>query len=372
MHLIVLPLEPLPERYTIQWDRWFRQALQRQSIPYTFVDGQTLTSAVETGVVLDAIGTNYWKFTQLTTVCQMFRTGAIKDGDVFFTMDVWHPGLEAIPYMATLTGLQVKVYGFLHAGSYTAGDFAVPMAPWARHFEQGWAAVCDGVFVGTEFHRQDFLQKRFPVGSAEHTLSLPEAAAKVHVTGNPFDTADVLSAVRRILPPNQRLKVIIFPHRWDREKRPDVFMDMMDKLWERRQDFEVIITTSRPTFHSNDPALIDQLARSKFYHRVLAGLTKEQYYGCLNQARVFVSTAEEENFGYCVVEAATLGCSPVVPNRLSHPEVLNQDPRFLYDTSDEALEKIDRFLDCPIQVPFQYVERYDRSIDRILAMMEVA
>ena len=87
--IFVLPLEPLEERYTEQWYRWFADTLQERDIPYQYVDGEQLTTTVETGVVLDAHGTNYWKMTQMAKVCKLLKSGAVKDGDIFFTMDLF-------------------------------------------------------------------------------------------------------------------------------------------------------------------------------------------------------------------------------------------------------------------------------------------
>lgn len=357
--LHVLPLEPLAERYTIQWRTWFERALQ--DYPHTFIDGTSAGDAVGVGTVLDATGTNIWKFTQMVNVCHAFREGRVTRGDVFFTMDLWHPGLEAIKYMSVLYNIPVRIYGFMHAGSYTVGDFAAPMAPWARHFERGWASICDGVFVGTEYHKQRLVALRdFP-------------SRKVYVTGNPFCTRDVIAAARRegVDPmTTRRPHTVIFPHRWDTEKDPMTFLAIMSELWRsRRQDFEVVITTSRPTFRSNSPALLEALNHVDFPYVVKAGLTKDQYYAELAKASVFVSTTIEENFGYCLLEAMTLGCTPVVVHGFSHPELLQGNYRYTFTSISQAVDKIDRFLHVPYPVPLHYAKRYDNSVGTMLDIM---
>jgi glycosyltransferase involved in cell wall biosynthesis len=348
----MLPLEPLPERYTIQWRDWFEKAVIRRQIPFRFVDGTGVSDRVEGGTVLDPCNTNIWKFTQLQEVCRLFKMNSVSSGDVFFVFDVWFPGLEAIPYMAQLQGVDVKVFGFLHAGSYTNEDFTAPMASWAQHFERGWIQLCRKVFVGTDYHRHQFRLFRGVVGD-------------LVVTGNPFDSTEIISQCQ-IVPVEDREKIIVFPHRWDREKRPDRFVRLMKGLWRLRQDFRVVITTSRSSFRSNDPRLIEMLDDFPFVAK--AGLSKQAYYQEMARARVFVSTTIEENFGYCFVEAMALGCTPVVVKSYSHPEILNQDERFLYSTDDEAVALLSKYLDNPVSVPV-YVKRYDQSIDRVLTEM---
>ena len=75
--------------------------------------------------------------------------------------------------------------------------------------------------------------------------------------------------------------------------------------------------------------------------------TREQYWHTLASADVFISTARHEFFGLSVVEAIAAGAYPLLPNRLSYPEVLNvadfpHRDQFLYNgTPADLAEKID-------------------------------
>lgn len=363
--LYILPLEILEERYTEQWYRWFREKAELYGVEYQYIDGEQLTSSVETGAVLDAHGTNHWKLTQMLKVIELFKTKQIKDGDKFFTMDLWHPALECIPYMSQLDGLDIEVYGFLHAGSYTTEDFAQPMQDWAKHFERGWAAICKKIFVGTEYHKLKFYDTRLDWYDVTGRYF-----GKIIVTGNPFDTKEILLQTNG-LPLEKRENIIIFPHRWDNEKRPDVFVQWMEELYKQRQDFKVLITTSRPKFRSNSDWLLDMLYDATFPREIKEGLTKAEYYQLMSEAKVFVSTTIEENFGYCLVEAITCGAQPLVPFDYSHPEILQQDSNFMYNTKGAFLDLINVMLDNPKPVPFYYATKYDDSIYRIYKEMEV-
>lgn len=357
--IYILHLEPLEERYTKQWLKWFQEELINRKILFEFINGKLLTTEVQTGAVLDAEGTNYWKFTQMIEVCKLFKEKKIQNGDIFLTMDLWHPSLEAIPYMATLEKLEVKLFGFLHAGSYTSEDFASPMANWAKFFERGWSKICHGIFVGTEYHKQKFIRKRGISGLKD----------KIHVTGNPFKTTDIINSISgNIIPIEKRENIILFSHRWDYEKRPNIFVDMMNNLYKKRKDFKVYITTSRKKFRSNQQWLIDKLNLAKFPYKIFANINKQEYYQLVSQSKVFVSTTIEENFGYCLLESMTLGCTPVVPNKYSHPEILEFDKRFLYNDKKEAIKMISSFLDNPISV-LKLAEKYNDSLSRIIDIM---
>jgi len=62
----------------------------------------------------------------------------------------------------------------------------------------------------------------------------------------------------------------------------------------------------------------------------------------LSEADVFVSTARHEFFGISVVEAIAAGVYPLLPRRLSYPEIISdEEPAstggFFYDGSVEEL-----------------------------------
>lgn len=353
--LYILPLEPLTERYSIQWNRWFKIELIKHGIAYRFIDGDVLTDHVETGQVLDAEGTCYWKLSQMQRMCQLFKRKEVKEGDKFFTFDVWQPGLECIPYMAQLEGIKVDIYGFLHAGSYTKGDFAESMASWARWFEIGWMYVCKKVFVGSKYHKCEFSIRR-QVDSED-----------IVVTGNPFSTEDIRNSLPELIPASQRKNIIAFPHRWDRDKDPERFAKIMLMLREKRQDFIVRITTGRKSLPVDDPTFV---ALAKFpWVQYQAGLSKSTYYESLAESKVFFSSAIAEHFGYCLAEAVTLGCSPVVTDLCSHPEMLQYATRCcLYNTDEEAVEMLCGALDTPIDMSSS-MERFNGSVERILSEM---
>ena len=53
------------------------------------------------------------------------------------------------------------------------------------------------------------------------------------------------------------------------------------------------------------------------------------------KSKVVVSYALQENFGFGVNEAVSLGCVPVLPNRLVYPEIYPKE--YLFNTFDESV-----------------------------------
>ena len=66
------------------------------------------------------------------------------------------------------------------------------------------------------------------------------------------------------------------------------------------------------------------------------------YRNLLNQADIVVSTAIQEFFGISVIEAMYCGCVPILPNRLSYPEILPPEHHdaCLYDDQDDLVAKL--------------------------------
>jgi glycosyltransferase involved in cell wall biosynthesis len=357
-------LEPLEERYTEQWSRWFPDEFKSAGFDYIKVEGETLTNVIETGAFLDVNSTNYWKATQIKNISRMFREGKVKDGDVFFIPDIWFP-IEMLKYLADLNNIAVKMYAFLHAGSYINEDFAVPMASWAKYQEVTWAKACDGIFVGSEYHKKAFLERRIdPYATPQDADEISE---KIHVTGNPFSTKEVREKAGEY----EKKDRIIFPNRFDYEKRPNIFLDFAQIIKDEHPEVEILVSTSRPTFRSTSTWLTKygSLLEKKGIITIQSGVTKAQYYKTLAESKAMISTTIEEAFGYCTVEACCFNTMPIVPNKYSHPDLLENDKRFLYNDYGEILNMVEKALANEYETG-KYAEKYNDSIKRMIRCME--
>lgn len=140
---------------------------------------------------------------------------------------------------------------------------------------------------------------------------------------------------------NSELPVILWNSRWEYDKQPTVFFEALATLEMRGIDFRMIVIGEHIDPHAPD----FMAARAKFASRALAwGYAAEltEYRRRLRQADIVVSTAIQEFFGISVIEAMYCGCVPILPRRLSYPELL--PPEFhdtcLYDTPDELVDKL--------------------------------
>ena len=292
--IINVPIEPVPIRYSIDWDKWFVDYFNQRDINHISVKGKELTKGIEQGRFLDCIGTNYYKSSQLMWILQAIQTEVISDGDVIFLHDLWFPGIEQIRYTCDALGLNVKIMGCLHAGAYDPHDmlYEKGMGRWAIHFEHMLFALVDKIFVATNFHRELLYKSR--------SLDM----SKVEVTGFPI--------YPRIPPKTEKLNQIVFPHRFDSEKNPHLFKDLQAMMKDDLPDWEWVTTANL-----ND---------------------KEQYYTTLEKSEIAISFSDQETWGIAMQEAVIAGCVPLVPNKLSYKEMYLSE--FKYDSIFSVRDRI--------------------------------
>ena len=130
---------------------------------------------------------------------------------------------------------------------------------------------------------------------------------------------------------------IVWPHRWEHDKDPDTFFRVIFKLLEDGLDFRVSVIGQT---YETVPEIFEE-AREKLEDRleVFGFLAdKAEFYSALEQCHVVVSTAQHETFGVAVLEAAALGCYPLLPNRLVYPELYPAE--CLYNTEQQLYKRL--------------------------------
>jgi glycosyltransferase involved in cell wall biosynthesis len=340
-NLFIVPIEPLEERYTGEWYKFFPEAFAAKGFTVTTIDGESLSDSVDVGTFLDMNSTIFYKAAQMQKIARMFRGKLVKDGDIFFISDLEFWGIESLRLMAQINGVKIQIYGFLHAASYTLEDAFAVAAPYQKYTELGWLKAVDGIFVGSHYHKKAIMERRvYPFADEADHKSIEK---KIVVSGNPlFESAYDTSDLNTVKKQNK----IVITNRFDAEKRPDQSLMTALLVKERLPDTEIVVTTSRPKFKSNQQWLVD-IAR--MYERqglitIKEGLTKKEYHDELKSAKVMLSNSIEENFGYCIVEAIMFNVAPVLTRGLSHNEIVQNFDAFLFDTNDEAVEKTIAFL----------------------------
>lgn len=114
--------------------------------------------------------------------------------------------------------------------------------------------------------------------------------------------------------------VIVWNHRWEHDKNPEEFFGALQRLRERCVDFRLIVLGQS----FRDKPRCFTKAKQEFAENILHfgyASSRGDYVALLRQGDIVVSTANHEFFGLAVLEAVRAGCVPLLPNRLSYPEL---------------------------------------------------
>jgi glycosyltransferase involved in cell wall biosynthesis len=131
--------------------------------------------------------------------------------------------------------------------------------------------------------------------------------------------SSALSAARRSGPP-----VILWPHRWERDKDPAAFIAALDKVVAAGLEFRLVLAGQDPPSGAATAKAEREEAEKRFGSWILMSgeLDRHEYLEALGRCDLVVSCARHEFFGVAIVEAVASGCVPVLPNALSYPELI--------------------------------------------------
>jgi glycosyltransferase involved in cell wall biosynthesis len=317
-------LEPLKARYTYQLSKeWMPATFEpyQKAGKLTFVDvpGEfDPDQQIKVGAVLDAVGRGKFAMSQCSNFLDMLNIDQVKDGDVLFLQDYWHPGIESILYALDLYGIDVKIYAMLHAQSVDEYDFTWPMRNWMRGFELGLDRRMAGIFVGSTVHKEQLRAAGFE--------------APIHVVSLPLHRKLTQAKLPDFVPGKSRKKnVVVYSSRLDKEKNPFFMMKVAEMFLQENEEWEWHVTTSGKSFRSMLPGAIDALealAARQPRFKLLSNLTKQEYYTELAEAKIQFNSSLQDYVSWTVLESTTFGCDLVFPDFRSFPEFVPQDKMY--------------------------------------------
>jgi hypothetical protein len=322
MTIFIVDIEAVDTRYTKQWKEHLPAQLRRATNEdVEVISGGETPQATTPGAFLNFGGTNVYKSKQLETIGEMFCKGEVEDGDYFLYTDAWNPTVIQLRYMAELLGVDIRVGGLWHAGSYDPHDFLgrlIGDKPWVRHAEMSMYECYDDNFYATDFHIDLFTDTMMD----NYDVDM-DKAIKV---GWPMEyLRDSLVQYKGM----EKRDLILFPHRVAPEKQVEIFRDLKERL----PQYEFVVCQEQE-------------------------LTKNEYHNLLGEAKIVFSANLQETLGISWYEGALVDAIPMVPDRLSYSEMAL--PEFKYPSA--WTEDYDAYLhnrDKVIAQIVNYMENYD-------------
>jgi glycosyltransferase involved in cell wall biosynthesis len=154
---------------------------------------------------------------------------------------------------------------------------------------------------------------------------------------------------------------ILWNHRWEYDKNPEMFIKLIDDLSEKELNFRLNILGRR---FRNSP--VDIGAFTKKYQKLIlnSGFQEEgDYLDTVKESAILPITSKQDYFGISLIEAMYCGVVPLAPNRLVFPEHLEQFPELIYSSFEELSEKAEQLLNEQRPLLRKNVHHYATKFD---------
>lgn len=187
----------------------------------------------------------------------------------------------------------------------------------------------DRIVFNSEFHYDEFMRalpgllRTFP--DYTHLATVQEIRAKSSVLhlGMDLQAHDryAVDYSDHAWGPSMPPPIVLWNQRWEYDKNPEAFFRVMNRLDDAGCRFRLILAGK----HFEEQPYHFEEAFERYAERILHyGYAEnfEEYSRLLHRADIVVSTALHEFFGIAMMEAIYCGCHPLLPDRLSYPELI--------------------------------------------------
>lgn len=207
--------------------------------------------------------------------------------------------------------------------------------------------VADRIYFATRFHRDALLQalepfmKQFPDHNeleSSHMIAEKSAVLPVAIDLDALQTPKGPKQSKTLAP------LILWNHRWEHDKNPEDFFAALRIMKDENIDFRLALCgehyrTIPASFSAAKKDFNDQLIHAGYAPR-------KTYENLLRQSDIVISTSHHEFFGIAIIEAIAAGALPLLPNRLSYPEIIPDafHKHCLYSSQQALIDQLRQYL----------------------------
>ena len=265
------------------------------------------------------------------------------------------PNLDAYDGIITSNLMSLSDFKMLTAPSsppalvyFHENQITYPLAPGeSMDVQFGYTDITTGlaaqkIFFNSHTHHKEFFSalpgflRLMPEYRPHWVTEAINKKSEVCYPGCRFEGAHI-----SLSPPEPTPPIIVWNHRWEFDKNPNDFFAAIDAVEQMGVDFRLALLGEN--FQMVPKPFL--AAKERYSDRIVQygyAPSRKDYLNLLSRGAVVISTAHQENFGISIVEAIRYGCLPLLPNRLSYPEILPKPfhTDFLYHTQDELVDKL--------------------------------
>ena len=366
MKIFYMGLEPYEGRYTLQLQDRTERVFKKRGIDYVIVPGTTIddSKAISVGQVLDAHGRSYFGMSQIMNLVQMMRNGEVTNKDIVFFEDMFQPGMESLPYILNQVDEKHRPAIYLRclAQSIDPDDFVHVwgMSKWMSMYEQ----MCNEIPNVTILATNEEMVAHMRIANWKAPI--------YNISGLSFGKEEVQGRVPNRKPFLERSERVVFGARWDQEKQPQFFMDLLVEFKRKHPGVDFTICSGGP-LRSNNTFYVDEARHleKQGLITIRENLEKNEYYKILADSRVLFNCALQDWVSNTVSEADALGTNVLYPAYRSFPETFANDHTRMYIpwSMEDATAKLETLLSKPSPSMGQISDWTDGTIDRMLDIM---
>jgi hypothetical protein len=288
--------------------------------------------------------------------------------DVIYFEDMFQPGFESLGYIMNQIPREQcpRIFVRCLAQAIDPDDFVHVwgLQKWMGLYEQmvnEMVAFSGGAVLATNEEM------------VAHMRIAGWTAPIYNISGLAFGKAEVLERIggtENIKSFDGRPRRVGFAARFDQEKQPGFFMDLIEMYGELTSEpCEFAIYSGGP-LRSNNPEFVERARRMEAEGRlkIFDNISKNEYYAHLNNTRVLFNCALQDWVSNTVSEADTLGANVLYPAYRSFPETFANDPNRLYVpwSIDDAYHKMCNLLQTPHHNMGLISDWNNGTVDRVI------
>jgi len=371
--LYYMGLESYKARYTLQLTEWNKRVFDARGLDVVYVPGLTLDNSqkIVVGQVLDAHGRSYFGMSQMMNLVRLMQQGEVTSEDVIYFEDMFQPGFESLGYIINQVPQEMRPRIFVRclAQAIDPDDFVHVwgMGKWMMDYERmvnDIVSISGGAVLATN---EEMVM---------HMKVAGWTAPVYNISGLAFGKSEVRERVPGELKPfDKRAFRVGFAARWDQEKQPDFYMDLIE-LWAERhpgERLEFALFSGAKLKSNNDSYMArtrDLQARGLL--TIYEDLEKNDYYTLLADTRVLFNCALQDWVSNTVSEADTLGTNVLYPAYRSFPETFANDLERLYIpwSLEDAIGKLEKLIRKPHANQGKISDWTNGTVDRIVDILE--
>ena len=157
-----------------------------------------------------------------------------------------------------------------------------------------------------------------------------------------------------------KVPLILWNHRWEFDKNPETFFNVLFKLKKNNINFNLAIIGE---CFKEYPQIFDKAKKILSDNIVQFGFCKsfDEYAKWLWKADVLPVTSNQDFFGISIIEASYCNTYPLLPERLSYPELfkIEINPNYFYKDQDNLYIKLKDLLINRKKITGINLNRYD-------------